>query len=544
MAVFSLIWNCFKHYLCPATGQHFYTYEDMMRYVTYAKLWELSIYAPDFEAKRKGKPRNKHLGKQSSKSAMKEKHPAAPPKKRARPGLLPVKPNFSADDDDMNLGLTCMTDKENQAGENSTDSDSDPDDLPYEKIGKQSSKSAMEQKHPAAPPKKKARPGLCPVKPKFSAEDDDDMSLGLTGMTDKEDQASENSSDSDTDPDDPPYETTGKQSSRSAMRRKHPVAPPKKQARSDLPPVKPKFSAEDDDMSLGLSWMTYKEDQARENSSDSDSDPDDPPYETAAKQSFKSSMKQKHPAAPPKKRARPDLLPVKPNFSAEDDDMSLGLTWIIDKEDHASENSSDSDSDPDDPPYETTAKRSLKSAMKQKHPAAPPKKGARPDLLPVKPKLSDEDNDMSLSLTWMADKEDQASENSSDSDSDSDDPPYETTAKRRFKSAVKQKHRAAPPKKRARPDLLPVKPNFSAEYDDMSPGITRMTNKEDRAGENSSDSDSESDPDDPPYDPRIEATSSSRIRSEPDSPKIILYERRSKLKKRVGGRNLVKIGRQ
>lgn len=37
-------------YWCPATGQHFFTYEDLMRYVTYAKGAKLSIYAPDFNS--------------------------------------------------------------------------------------------------------------------------------------------------------------------------------------------------------------------------------------------------------------------------------------------------------------------------------------------------------------------------------------------------------------------------------------------------------------------------------------------------------------
>ncbi|KAA3485523.1 ATPase 10, plasma membrane-type-like protein [Gossypium australe] len=36
-------------YLCPATEQEFYTYEDLMRYVRYAKAAKLSIYSPEFE---------------------------------------------------------------------------------------------------------------------------------------------------------------------------------------------------------------------------------------------------------------------------------------------------------------------------------------------------------------------------------------------------------------------------------------------------------------------------------------------------------------
>ncbi|KAL4310000.1 hypothetical protein GQ457_01G033450 [Hibiscus cannabinus] len=38
-----------KHYLCPATDQHFYSYEDLMRYVRYAKEAKISIYSPNFE---------------------------------------------------------------------------------------------------------------------------------------------------------------------------------------------------------------------------------------------------------------------------------------------------------------------------------------------------------------------------------------------------------------------------------------------------------------------------------------------------------------
>ncbi|PPD81889.1 hypothetical protein GOBAR_DD21185 [Gossypium barbadense] len=35
-----------KTYFCPATEQEFYTYEDLMRYVRYAKAAKLSIYSP------------------------------------------------------------------------------------------------------------------------------------------------------------------------------------------------------------------------------------------------------------------------------------------------------------------------------------------------------------------------------------------------------------------------------------------------------------------------------------------------------------------
>ncbi|XVF33382.1 hypothetical protein REPUB_Repub17cG0163700 [Reevesia pubescens] len=37
-----------SYYTCPESGQKFYTYEDLMRYVTYAKAAKLSIYSPDF----------------------------------------------------------------------------------------------------------------------------------------------------------------------------------------------------------------------------------------------------------------------------------------------------------------------------------------------------------------------------------------------------------------------------------------------------------------------------------------------------------------
>ncbi|XP_022757238.1 uncharacterized protein LOC111304694 [Durio zibethinus] len=41
-----------SYYTCPESGQKFYTYEDLMRYVNYAKAAKLSIYSPDF------RPRN------------------------------------------------------------------------------------------------------------------------------------------------------------------------------------------------------------------------------------------------------------------------------------------------------------------------------------------------------------------------------------------------------------------------------------------------------------------------------------------------------
>ncbi|XP_022770367.1 uncharacterized protein LOC111313835 [Durio zibethinus] len=37
-----------SYYTCLASGQKFYSYEDLMRYVNYAKAAKLSIYSPDF----------------------------------------------------------------------------------------------------------------------------------------------------------------------------------------------------------------------------------------------------------------------------------------------------------------------------------------------------------------------------------------------------------------------------------------------------------------------------------------------------------------
>ncbi|KAK9006609.1 hypothetical protein V6N11_018946 [Hibiscus sabdariffa] len=36
------------YYTCPESGQKYYSYEDLMRYVNYAKAAKLSIYADDF----------------------------------------------------------------------------------------------------------------------------------------------------------------------------------------------------------------------------------------------------------------------------------------------------------------------------------------------------------------------------------------------------------------------------------------------------------------------------------------------------------------
>ncbi|GMJ01551.1 hypothetical protein HRI_003824300 [Hibiscus trionum] len=37
-----------SYYTCPESGQKYYSYEDLMRYVNYAKVAKLSIYADDF----------------------------------------------------------------------------------------------------------------------------------------------------------------------------------------------------------------------------------------------------------------------------------------------------------------------------------------------------------------------------------------------------------------------------------------------------------------------------------------------------------------
>ncbi|XWS46040.1 hypothetical protein CRYUN_Cryun14cG0030600 [Craigia yunnanensis] len=47
-----------SYYTCPESGQKFYTYEDLMRYVNYAKAAKLSIYSPDFHP-RNGRRRPK-----------------------------------------------------------------------------------------------------------------------------------------------------------------------------------------------------------------------------------------------------------------------------------------------------------------------------------------------------------------------------------------------------------------------------------------------------------------------------------------------------
>ncbi|EOX96056.1 hypothetical protein SCA6_015189 [Theobroma cacao] len=48
-----------SYYSCPETGQKFYTYEDLMRYVNYAKAAKLSIYSPNFRPINPRKPKKK-----------------------------------------------------------------------------------------------------------------------------------------------------------------------------------------------------------------------------------------------------------------------------------------------------------------------------------------------------------------------------------------------------------------------------------------------------------------------------------------------------
>ncbi|KAM2264591.1 hypothetical protein ACFXTI_040735 [Malus domestica] len=51
---------------CVLTGQHFSTYEDLMRYVNYAKEKKLSIYAPDFKINKLKRKRIRMRNKPSS----------------------------------------------------------------------------------------------------------------------------------------------------------------------------------------------------------------------------------------------------------------------------------------------------------------------------------------------------------------------------------------------------------------------------------------------------------------------------------------------
>ncbi|KAL5859780.1 hypothetical protein ACOSQ4_001076 [Xanthoceras sorbifolium] len=39
----------FSRYVCSETGQHFYTYNGMMRYVNYARESQLPVYVPSFD---------------------------------------------------------------------------------------------------------------------------------------------------------------------------------------------------------------------------------------------------------------------------------------------------------------------------------------------------------------------------------------------------------------------------------------------------------------------------------------------------------------
>ncbi|XVE73909.1 hypothetical protein DITRI_Ditri11bG0156400 [Diplodiscus trichospermus] len=48
-----------SYYICPESGQKFNTYEDLMRYVNYAKAAKLSIYSPNFRPIGQCKPKEK-----------------------------------------------------------------------------------------------------------------------------------------------------------------------------------------------------------------------------------------------------------------------------------------------------------------------------------------------------------------------------------------------------------------------------------------------------------------------------------------------------
>lgn len=47
-----------SYYWCPRSGQHFFTYEDLLRYVKYAKEAQFSIYSPDFHSMKLRKKAN------------------------------------------------------------------------------------------------------------------------------------------------------------------------------------------------------------------------------------------------------------------------------------------------------------------------------------------------------------------------------------------------------------------------------------------------------------------------------------------------------
>lgn len=62
-----------SYYLCRETGQHFYSYENLIRYVNHAKEAKISIYSPNFEEnklkKRSAKCSRKALSRNRSQSS-------------------------------------------------------------------------------------------------------------------------------------------------------------------------------------------------------------------------------------------------------------------------------------------------------------------------------------------------------------------------------------------------------------------------------------------------------------------------------------------
>ncbi|XVF37950.1 hypothetical protein REPUB_Repub20aG0055400 [Reevesia pubescens] len=63
-----------KCYLCPPTEQRFYTYEDLMRYVRYAKKAKVSIYDPNFEANMKNKEGYLPIKREGQSRSLEKKH--------------------------------------------------------------------------------------------------------------------------------------------------------------------------------------------------------------------------------------------------------------------------------------------------------------------------------------------------------------------------------------------------------------------------------------------------------------------------------------
>lgn len=133
---------------------------------------------------------------------------------------------------------------------------------------------------------------------------------------------------------------------------------------------------------------------------------------------------------------------------------------------------------------------------------------------------------------FSANWDDQDGEWSSDSDSDPNDPTYLPRSWNVSRTNRKDQN----VEKSSDSDSDPDDPPYLPRIEQGS-----RTDMKDQNGEKSSGSDSN--PDDLPNLPTVGQGSGGQIRSEPDPPKIILYQRRSKLKDQVI-RNFVKIGRQ